>query len=204
MKKLYSYLFVIIFVLYLPSLSLAQSSDKEIPVMISAASSTVKCGEAVALTAVTEKHGSSFGDVWSEAVKLGTEYDDNTGKYVSNATFVANNAGVYNVKYLIKMKAGKSDTCFTTAATYTINVINPITVIGAEIRNLSIKPVIRPDVSISMYSANGDIYALWSDGTSTSYGKTYFFFGLTETSKKVNISLNINNKIYNYQVIVTR
>lgn len=204
MKKLYTYLFGIIFVLNLPTLSLAQPADKEIPVMISAASSTVKCGEGVTLTAVTEKRGSSFEDAWSEAEKVGTQYDDNTGEYVSNAVFVANNAGVYNVKYLIKMRAGKSDTYFTATAIYTINVINPVTVIGAEIRNLSIKPVIRPDGSISVYSASGDIYALWSDGTSTSYGKTYFFLGSTETSKKVNISLNISNKIYNYQVIVTR
>ncbi|MGE5473941.1 MAG: hypothetical protein ACM3UU_06940 [Ignavibacteriales bacterium] len=204
MKKLYFYVFVIIFVFILPALSLAQPQDKEIPVMISATSSTVKCGEVVMLTAAAEKHGSSFEDSWSEAEKLGTEYDESTGKYISNATFVANNAGIYNIKYFIRMKAGKSETYFNAAASYTINVINPITVVGAEIRNISIKPVIRPDGSISVYSASGDAYVLWSDGTSTSYGKIYFFFGAAETSKKVSVSLNINSKVYSYQVVVTR
>lgn len=204
MKKLYPYLFGIIFILSLPALSLAQPADKEIPVSISASSSTVKCGEVVTLTAAADKHGSSFEDAWIEAEKTGTEFDRNTGKYISKAAFTAKDAGIYNIKYFIKMKAGKSNTYFTAAASYTINVINPVTVVGAEIRNISIKPVIRPDGSISIYSASGDVYVLWSDGTSTSHGKIYFFFGSAETSKKVSVSFNINNKVYSYQVVVTR
>lgn len=204
MKKRYSYLFGIILVLIIPALSSAQSVNKEIPAEISASSSTVKCGDVVTLTAVTGKRGSSFEDSWTEAAKILTEYDDDTGKYISKASFAAKNAGVYNIKYLIRMKAGKSDTYFTAEVSYTINVINPITVVGAEIRDISVKPVTRPDGSISVYSASGDVYVLWSDGTSTSYGKIYFFFGQAEISKKVNVSFNINNKVYSYQVTVTR
>lgn len=124
--------------------------------------------------------------------------------YISKAVFTAEKPGIYNISYNIDMLAGESSIVFSGKAERTIEVINPITVVGADIRNLVIEPIYKGDGSISAYSASGTVYALWSDNTTTPYGSMFFFFGPDETRKNLNITLLINGKQYIYTVTVNR
>lgn len=182
----------------------ADSDVKDIEVILSETPAVVKIGDIIPLTATTLKHGSTYSDSWGNAAKSITEYDPITTTYNSQAVFTAEKPGIQTVSYTIKMVAGDSDTVFSKTVVRTIEVIDPRIVIGADIRDLQITPIYAADGSISVYKAYGTIYALWSDGTVTQKGSVYFFFNPDETTKNIDVTFNIDGKLYAYTVTVSR
>jgi hypothetical protein len=192
-------------VLFSSTLGVSAASDlKDIEVILSDTATVAKIGETIDLTATTTKHGSSYIDSWNNAVKSTTVFDSITETYISKAFFTAVKPGVYPISYTITMTAGDSNTTFSKTVERTIEVIDPRTVIGAELRDIEITPIYNEDGSVSVYSAYGTIYALWSDATSTPNGSLYFFFSPEETTKNLDLTLNIDNTLYTYNVNVTR
>ena len=192
-------------VLFSSTLGVSAASDpKDIEVILSDTATVAKIGETINLTATAPKHGSYYTDNWDNAVKCVTEFDSITETYISRAFFTAEKPGIYHISYTITMTAGDSDTTFSKTVERTIEVIDPHTVIGADLRDLEITPIYKADGSISVYSAYGTIYALWSDNTSTLNGSLYFFFSPNETTKNIDVTLNINGKLYTYMVNATR
>jgi len=182
----------------------AAPDQKNADVTVSDTPAVLNVGETVILTAATGKHGSSYNDNWNNAVKSITEFDPNTGTYISKAEFTAQKAGIYTISYNIDMFAGKSGIAFSGKAERTIKVISPVTIIGADIRDLVISPFYKADGSIKSYSASGTTYAIWSDNTAKPYSSIFFFFGPDETAKDINVTLNINSIQYTYTVAVKR
>jgi hypothetical protein len=182
----------------------AASDPKDIEVILSESATVVNIGETIALAATTSKHGSSYTDNWNNAVKSVTEFDPITETYISTATFTAEKPGIYPISYTITMTAGDSGTTFSKAAERTIEVIDSRTVTGADLRDIKITPIYKADGSVSVYSAYGTIYALWSDNTATPNGSIYFFFSPDETSKNIDVTLNIDGNLYTYMVVVNR
>lgn len=182
----------------------AASDPKDIEVTLSESATVVNIGETIALVATTSKHGSNYTDNWNNAVKSVTEFDPITEAYISTASFTAENPGIYPISYTITMTAGDSATTFSKTVERTIKVINSHTVTGADLRNLVITPIYKSDGSVSVYSAYGTIYALWSDNTATQNGSVYFFFGADETTKNIDVTLNIDGKLYTFTVAVHR
>jgi hypothetical protein len=182
----------------------ADSVVKDIEVALSETAAIVNIGETISIIATSTKHGSSYSDNWDNAINSITEYDPITATYVSKALFTAEKPGVYNISYTIKMTAGDSDTVFSKTVERTIEVIDPRTVIGADIRDLEITPIYNTDGSISVYSAFGTIYALWSDNTTTQNSSFYFFFNPDETTKNIDVTFNIDGKLYTYTLTVNR
>lgn len=182
----------------------AASDPKDIEVTLSESATVVNIGETIALVATTSKHGSNYTDNWSNAVKSVTEFDPITEAYISTASFTAENPGIYPISYTITMTAGDSATTFSKTVERTIKVIDSHTVTGADLRNLVITPIYKSGGSVSVYSAYGTIYVLWSDNTATQNGSVYFFFGADETTKNIDVTLNIDGKLYTYTVAVHR
>jgi hypothetical protein len=204
MKKVIAVLLITILMIATSAGVFAQSEEKEVPVSITAERNEVKVGETIVLSAASLKHGSDYNDSWNGAEMMETVLEPETGLYVSKAEFVAEKPGIYTVTYSIMMTAGNSSVAFMGIATYTIEVIGAHEVTGAEIRDLSIRPITRPDGIISIYSAQGSIYVLWSDQTCTLYGSTFFNFRASETVKNIAITLNIEGEMYTYVVPVER
>lgn len=205
MKKLTIILTIIsVLLLSLTTGVYAASNPKDIEVTLSNAPSIMKVGETVELTAVADKHGSSYIDMWDNANEVSSLFDPETETYISKAVFKALKPGIYTIRYTIQMTAGNSNTVFAGTAERTIEVISPATVIGARIQNLTVSPSYRADGSLSGYSAYGKIYTLWSDNSASLYGSIFFFFGPDEKSKDVSVTLNINNHVYSYLVTVIR
>jgi hypothetical protein len=204
MKKIISFILVSILLISLILPASAAPLEETANVVITATSLKVNVGESVDLCAVVEKKGSDYYDSWSGAGKIDTFFDTETESYKSTATFKTDKAGIYIVKYTIIMEAGKSGTIFVSEGTCTIEVIGNKSVIGAEIRNLTVKPVYRSDGSISMYSASGNIYALWSNNTSTLYSSVFFNFGINETSKSIGVTIVASEIKNTYTLIVYR
>ncbi len=178
---------------------------KTVDIAVTSAVEEITTGETILLTAITPRHGSSAADTWIGATAKDIYYDEQTQSYISTAEFTAETPGEYTIIYNIVMNAGKSGNMFTGTATKTIKVTNSaVTLTGAAISNVSIIPVIRPDGSISGYSASGSLYALWSDDTSTLYGSIFFFFGPDEFEKNVTVTLYVDGKTYKYNVLVSR
>lgn len=204
MKRI-AIIITVFLILFSSTISVSADTDpKNIEVILSNTVTVAKLGETIDLTATTPKHGSSYTDNWANAVKIATEFDPITETYNSKALFTSEKPGIYNISYTITMTAGDSITTFSKTVERTIEVIDPHTVIGADLRDLEITPIYNEDGSISVYSAYGTIYALWSDNTATINGSLYFFFGADETTKNIDVSLNINGKLYTYMVNVTR
>jgi hypothetical protein len=182
----------------------AASDIKDIEVIFSDTVAVAKVGETLDLTATTPKHGSDYTDTWDNAVKSVTQFDSVAEAYISKAIFTAENPGIYTISYTITMTSGESATVFSKTIERTIEVIDPHTVIGADIRDLEFTPIYNADGSVSVYSAHGTIYALWSDDTAAPNGSVYFFFSPSETTKDIDITLNINGSSYTYLVTITR
>ena len=204
MKRIFTVVLITILLAGIPVYTYAGALEKAVNVEISASAECVRLGETVVLTAVAEKHGSSYADMWEGAVKKDTVFGADTEAYVSTAEFTADRPGIYTIIYSISMNAGQSETAFSGTATCMVEVVNPVTVTGADIRNLSISRITRSDGSTYGYSAMGDVYVLWSDGTAAPYSTIGFFFGAEETSKIIPVTLNIAGKTYRYTVAVTR
>ncbi|MDF2522399.1 MAG: hypothetical protein K0R31_40 [Clostridiales bacterium] len=182
----------------------ADSDVKDIQVILSETAAVVNMGDIIPLTATTLKHGSTYSDNWGNAVKSVTEYDPITASYISKGIFTAEKPGIHTISYTIKMVAGDSGTVFSKTVVRTIEVIDPRTVIGADIRDLQITPIYAADGSISVYKAYGTIYALWSDDTVTQKGSIYFFFNPSETTKNIDVTFTMDGKLYAYTVTVNR
>jgi len=182
----------------------AEEKDCIVDVAIFADTTNVKIGESVTLKAVSVKQGSSYQVNWNGARDQGTILDNAGDTYVSTAGFSSDKPGTYKVEYSILMKAGNSDKCFWGKAVETITVYEEKkTVVGADIKKLTITPAVKSDGS-TIYSALGTTYVLWSDGTSEPYGTVYFFFQENEYSKNIDVVFNIDGQIYKYAVTVIR
>lgn len=204
MKKIFVFILLMsIFLINFTTIS-AASGQKNIEAILYDTPDVVKVGETVFLTATTEKHGSCYNDNWSNAVKSFTILDNDTDTYISKAAFIAEKPGIYNISYSIDMSAGKSDVAFSGKVERTIIVTNPVILAGADIRDLIIKPVYKSDGSISVYSAFGRVYALWSDHTATPYSSIFFYFGPNETEKNTSVTISSNGIQYKYVVTVRR
>jgi hypothetical protein len=182
----------------------AASDPKDIDVILSDTASVMQIGETVELTATTDKHGSTYTDKWDNAEKIATVFVSQTGTYISKASFTAERPGRYYISYTINMTSGSSNTVFTKKVERTIVVADSAKVVGALIKDLTVKPVYRSDGSISAYRAFGATYALWSDNTSALNGSVCFSFSPEETSTDVDVTLYINDRPYSYTVTVTR
>ena len=184
---------------------LAEMIDtKDIEVTLSDSPSAVKVGETIELIATADKYGSSYIDSWDNASMVSTLFIPETETYISKAIFTAVNPGTYTIRYSVQMTAGNSNTIFAKTVEKTIEVINPIIVIGAGIQDLTINPVYIADGSLSGYSASGMAYAIRSDNTTTPCGSIFFFFAPSENTKDVPVTLFINSQVYSYLVTVTR
>lgn len=182
----------------------AAPGPKNVEVTLSNTPAVVKVGETVMLTASTEKQGSSYSDNWSDAVKSLSIFDPDTDMYISKAEFTPQKAGIYTISYSIDMSAGESNIVFSGKIERIIEVTDPVTVAGADIRNLAIIPIYRDDGSIKAYSASGTIYTLWSNNTSTPYSSIFFAFGPDETEKNIDVTLYLNGVESIYTVTVKR
>lgn len=204
MKNVFMILSSLALLLSLQVYVFAEPASKEVPAQLTASANDVTIGETVHLTATSVKHGSSYEVIWSGAEDKGTLLDTSLCTYVSAAVFTAEKPGIYTVEYKIVMSAGKSNRRFIGTAVQTINVTAPITVTGAEIRIASLRKITRPDGSVSLYSAAGDIFTVWNDNSKTYYGRIFFFYGPNEVSKNIDVTLNIEGKVYKYTVAVAR
>lgn len=204
MKK-YSVCLLLIFLLsWFPVVVSAEEGKCSVDVKITSDTTNIKVGESIILTATSIKQGSSYQVNWDGAEDQGTILNTVSGEYVSVAVFSADKPGTYKVEYSIVMQAGNSGTYFKGKVVETINVYEEDKkVIGAEIRDLTITPVIGTD-GITAYSALGTTYVLWSDNTSDPYGTVYFYFQENEYSKTVDVTFNMERQVYTYSVLVTR
>ncbi|MGB7606510.1 MAG: hypothetical protein WBL93_13655 [Lutisporaceae bacterium] len=204
MKKIFIIL-TILSILLISTIGVsADSESKDIEVVLSDMPTVVNVGETIALTATTQKHGSSYFDSWNNAVKSHTEFESETETYISEAYFLAEEPGIYNVSYTISMTAGESGTVFSNTVEKIIEVVDSVTLAGAVIKDLKVTPIYLEDGSISCYSAYISIYALWSDNTTTYNSSMYFFFEPDETSKHIDVILYIDGTPYTYTVTVDR
>lgn len=190
MKKIFSIVLVLVFVLTMSIGAFAAPAPKTAPVSLTASALTVKVGETVSLEAVTLKQGSDFTDSWTGATKGITVLNTATGYYVSKASFSAAVPGTYTIKYDIIMTAGKSNVSFVGTANVTITVINPATIVGAAIKNVKAKANINPNGKITGYDATGDVYAVWSDGRETFYGVKEFSFSANQDIRNIEVTIN--------------
>lgn len=187
------------------SVSLMEITDQKlVEVKLSDIPETINQGETLELTATTLKHGSDYEEEWNGAIKDKTVFDAITGAYVSKAVFKAEKPGTYTISYCIYMSSGGSTTAFYGKVEKTITVINPVTVVGAGIRNLVINPVYGTDGSIITYLASGSVYAIWSDQSATPCSSIFFSFGPDETVKNVDVTFTIGGVQYYYTVTVSR
>lgn len=191
MKKLFVVVLTVVMLFSISLNTLAVSCPKSVEVNISAPVK-VQSGEIVTLTAVTLKRGSDYRDQWIGATKVSTVLTED-GYYISTAQFTAKEAA--SVQYNIIMEAGNGK-CFEGQAQTTVEVDNPVSVVGALVKNVTPVPSIT-----GFYT--GDIYVIFSDGTMTLSGTTYFAMGENETSKNLDVVVMVDGVQYEFVVEVT-
>ncbi len=202
MKKILSVMLMFILLMSLMIPAYADSEAKEVEAAVSASATKVNIGESVELSAVVPKHGSTFTDSWSLAEKVGTILDEDSESYISTAVFKAVEPGKYTIEYNITMQAGKSNVVFVGKGSVTIEVTGEITVVGAEIIVTSFKSVLNNYGSTLYYKAEGKKYAVWSNGKRLYCGFISFNFGINDTFRDVNVTLNTTSGVYSYWVKV--
>lgn len=140
MKKLA--ILVVILTLLVGSTSFASAANepKTITVVLSETPTIVKAGEAVTFMAVSEKHGSSYSDFWSNAEGEQTVFDEETECYISEAVFQADKPGIYTISYEITMYAGKSNIAFTGKIERTIEVTGMFLLVSSAPKVKETKP----------------------------------------------------------------
>ncbi len=154
------------------SATLDTTVEKDVDVDISADITKVNVGDTVQLRANTIKHGSDYTDNWVDATKVSTAFDSVYGEYISTAIYTAESPGTYTITYSINMSSGANTSKFSGSNSITIEVVDPVTVIGAELRNIKSATLINSDGSIRGYVGSGEVYALYSNGTSKNTGIT--------------------------------
>lgn len=204
MKKIFIILTILSILLVSTIGVSADSASKDTEVALSEVPTAVNVGETIALTAITQKHGSSYFDNWNNAEKVYTKFDPETEAYISEASFMAEEPGTYNISYTIYMTSGGSNTVFSNTVEKTIVVVDSVTLAGAVIKDVKVTPIYLENGSISYYSAYVSIYALWSDNTTSYNSSMYLFFKPDETSKAIEVILYIDGTPYTYTVTINR
>lgn len=179
MKKVFAILLTLSLVIGLGTSVFAKGpKDKTVEVSLSITSEqefeVVYVGDKVELQAVTAKHGSSYEDGWvvvdagGNLVEL-NDYEtvltdvEGVNSYVSTATFVAEEAGTYTLKYSIEMAAGKSHVSFNgEAESEEIVVVDPeeAYITGVVVDKFNAERNGKSD----NYKAKGEIYFTMSTG----------------------------------------
>ena len=101
------------------------------------------------------------------------------------------------------MDAGNSGQSFAGTGSVTITVVAPVTVQTVEVRNITAVPRIDSLGEIIGYSAAGDVYIIWSDGTATSYGRIFFNFAAGQVTRNLNVTVYVDGQAYTYTVCVS-
>lgn len=178
MKKVFAILLTLSLVIGLGTSVFAKGpNEKTVEVSLSITSEqefeVVYVGDKVELQAVTAKHGSSYEDGWvvvdagGNLVEL-NDYEtvltdvEGVNSYVSTATFVAEEAGTYTLKYSIEMAAGKSHVSFNgEAESEEIVVVDPeeAYITGVVVENYKVTPNGKNN-----FKVEGDIYFKMSEG----------------------------------------
>jgi hypothetical protein len=163
------------------------------------------------LSAVTAKYGSSVVDNWVVTDEDGNTVDsaivtnkdsdtvlqdvNGVNSYVATTHFTATEPGTYKVTYNIDMKAGKSEVTFsgTDSENVTVKAVKQIT--GIEFHLISKGTVGNNE------QYKGEIYLVYSDGTTEDTGKTAnvtFSKNGNDTLKEVQFT--VDGKTYTTQV----
>ncbi len=192
MKKIFMMVLAVILLFGVSANTFAASNPKYVEVNISAPMK-VEAGEIVTLTAVTLKHGSEFQDEWIGAQKVSTVLTED-GYYISTAQVTAKE--LVSVQYNITMTAGNGGD-FVGQASTTVELDNPVSVVGAVIKNVT-------PVSWMTGFYTGDIYLIFSDGTTIKNGCTYFGISEEQVSRIVDVSVLVNDIQYNFNVEVSK
>ena len=204
MKKVLALITIFSLVLTVGLPVAAKSDPKSIETVVKGDAVKLKVGDKVTLTVETEKHGSSYTEEWDGAKGVTTILDKDTGMYISKAKFYAERPGIYTITYSITMKAGKSKMVFLGRASKTIEVVDSVKFTGVEINDVSVTPVNNSSGEVIGYSAMGNVYTVWSDGSSKLYGTTYFFFSPNQISRYVYVTVWVDGEEYVYKVNVSR
>jgi hypothetical protein len=176
---------------------------KNADIVISGTADTIKVGESVTLAAKWLKQGSSCKVVWQGADGKESIYKD--GYCTSEAVFTPTQSGVFTIVCEVEMTSGKSDTEFYGRAEYTITVENnTVTVKGAGISDLSFFEQTWADGSIRGYWAMFTVDIVYTDNSTVPYSSTSVFFGPTETSKDVSVSVEVDGIVYTNTVTISR
>lgn len=194
---------ILVFAL-IPVTAYASETANVVPVELSVVPDEISLGESITVTATIAKHGSSFLDSWTNAQKVSTEYNGETGQYLSTAEFRPTEAGSYEIAYRIDMASGKSGVLFTGTVKKTVIVKGTKTVIGAEIKNSTQSPIMNTGV-ITSYMVTGQVYAIWSDGTETCLNKSVFvFFNPYEYQKELLVNFILEGQTYQFKACISR
>lgn len=169
------------------TMAMAAPAPKTVDVSLDASSTTIKVGQVVTLTATTDKQGDDYVDSWDEAEKIGTIHDTEAGTYVSTAKFTGITPGTYTITYEITMSSGKSDVTFNGIKSVEITVVQDSKITGAAIKNVNVTPKYNSKGHLTGYAAEGDLYALWADGSKTYYGKVEFNFSPNQESRNYDV-----------------
>ncbi len=208
MKKILIMVVLVVFILSFSVPALAKPSVKtsvhHIDVTMSSKVSEVQVGEEVTFVTTAPKHGSSYIDGWEGAKAIETVFHKEAGEYISTATFIANEEGVYTISYLIEMSSGKSGVSFSGTVSQKIEVVDNVTVTGAGIKNLIIQEVKDSQGNTIGFNAFGETYIIWSNNETTDYGVIYLRFGEDELSKDINVTVEADGNSYTYIVNILR
>ncbi|TWH83636.1 hypothetical protein [Sedimentibacter saalensis] len=187
MKKVISIILVFVFLLAMQTIAIAAPAPKTVDVLLDASSTTIKVGQVVTLTAITDKQGSGYIDSWDEAEKIDTIHDTEAETYVSTAKFTGITPGTYTITYEITMSSGKSDVTFNGVKSVEITVVQDSKIKGAAIYNVKVTPTYNPNGHLTGYDAEGDLYAVWDNGDETYYGKVEFNFSPNQESRNYDV-----------------
>ncbi|MCX7748767.1 MAG: hypothetical protein N2645_18055 [Clostridia bacterium] len=204
MKKIWIFTAIILTLLSFSIQVSAQQIQKDNIVLLEEDKVQIKVGETITLSAESFKQGSSYADEWLGAAKTATFFDQESGYYKSTARFTAKEAGIYKVTYKMVMYSGKSNVAFTKIVYKMVEVLNPVTVQGAVAKNVVFHEIKKPDGRVSGYIAVGEVYILWSDDTLSPYSSICLFFTSSETTKEIQVEIDINKNSVSYPITVSR
>lgn len=204
MKKCYT-LFVILVLVFSNALMVQASTEPKVTESyVVTTVDQAKVGETISLKAETQKRGAEYREEWDGATLYQSYLDEATGNYISEANFTPNQAGTYTITYTITMYTGNNEEKFIGRGTKTLEVLaDAKEVIGLEVRNVVAYPNIAADGTLKGYSVLGELFVLWNDQTTSSYGTVGYYFLPNETLRVVNITVNIDNQQYTFPVTIS-
>lgn len=204
MKKCYT-LFVILVLVFSNALMVQASTEPKVTESyVVTTVDQAKVGETISLKAETQKRGAEYREEWDGATLSQSYLDEATGNYISEANFTPTQAGTYTITYTITMYTGNNEEKFIGRGTKTLEVLaDAKEVIGLEVRNVVAYPNIAADGTLKGYSVLGELFVLWNDQTTSSYGTVGYYFLPNETLRVVNITVNIDNQQYTFPVTIS-